>query len=143
MNATEVLTRILKYTAYLAALLAVVGGGVGFAVAGGNGLVSALVGTALAIFFSGVTALSMVAAAKIDLIFFFVVVMGAWIIKFGVFIGLLLLLRDQPFIQPFVLYATLMVAIVGTLVIDSIVVYRARIPLAATQPPARDRAGDL
>jgi len=137
MNAKQVFTSVLKYTGILAAALLIVGGLVGFITTGANGLLSAFIGTAMAIIFAGITALSLIIAIKFDLAAFFGIVMGAWLVKAVLFVVLLVVLRDQPFVQPIVLYVTLVVAIVGTLTIDALVVYRSRISYVsdATLPP--------
>jgi hypothetical protein len=54
--------------------------------------------------------------------------MGAWLLKFVVFIVLILLLGDQPWIDSKVLFLTLVIAVIGTLVVDVVVVTRSRMP---------------
>ena len=128
MNARSIFTKILTYTGLLALAIAVVGGGAGWLTAGSDGLWSALVGVALAIVFAGITAGSMLIAIRFRLAAFFGIVMGAWLLKIVVFIVLLVLVRDQPFVDDVVLFLALVVSIVGTLVIDALVVVRGRLP---------------
>lgn len=52
--------------------------------------------------------------------------MGAWLLKMVLFIAAILLLRDQPFINPVALFIALVVAIVGTVIIDAYVVVTSR-----------------
>ncbi len=127
MSAVPVLKRILVYGMVLAAAIAVAGSAIGFAVAGGRGLLGALIGTALALLFLGITAASIVVASRYSLIAFFGIVMGAWLVKFVLFLVLLLLLKDQPWIQPTVMLLCAVVAVVGTLVVDVIVIARSRL----------------
>lgn len=128
MSALPVLRRALLFGSLFALVLAIVGSVVGSFVAGGVGVVSALMGAAMAAVFLGITALSIILATKFDIIAFFGIVMGAWLLKFVLFIVLALLLRDQSWIQPTVLFLTLVVGIIGTLVVDLVVIAKSRMP---------------
>jgi hypothetical protein len=127
LSANDIFVRVLKYTAILAIAVAVVGGLVGFLTVGSSGLVSALIATAVAVLFSAITAASMILAIRFDLTAFFAIVMGAWLLKLVIFIAVLFLLRDQPFLHPIVFYITLIVSILGTFTIDAIVVMGSRV----------------
>lgn len=133
MSAIPILKRILAYGGILAFAIAVVGSIVGLIVAGEVGLVSALIGTIMAVVFLGITAASIVVATKVakgDLlsVAFFGIVMGAWLVKLVVFIVLIVLLKDQPWIQTQVLFLTVVIAVIGTLVVDVVVIARSRMP---------------
>ncbi|KQM25365.1 MULTISPECIES: hypothetical protein [unclassified Frigoribacterium] len=138
MNASSIFTQILKYTGALALVIAVVGGGLGYLFAGTDGLWSALVGVGLAILFAAITAASMLVAIRFTLGAFFGIVMGAWLLKLVIFIVLLVVLRDQPFVDDVVLFLALVVSIIGTLAVDALVVVRGRLSYVsdATLPPA-------
>ena len=149
MSAVPILKRILAYGGILAIAIAVVGSVIGLIVAGGVGLVSALIGTIMAVVFLGITAASIVVATKVakgDLlsVAFFGIVMGAWLLKFVVFIVLIVLLKDQPWIQTQVLFFTVVVAVIGTLVVDVVVVARSRLPYVSdiSLPPEAPVAPD-
>jgi hypothetical protein len=122
----------------IALVFAVVGGGLGYLFAGTDGLWSALVGVGLAILFAAITAASMLVAIRFTLGAFFGIVMGAWLLKLVIFIVLLVVLRDQPFVNDVVLFLALVVSIVGTLAVDALVVVRGRLSYVsdATLPPA-------
>jgi hypothetical protein len=133
MSAIPILKRILAYGGILALAIAVISSGLGLIVAGGVGLVSALIGTVMAVVFLGITAASIVLATRVakgDLlsVAFFGIVMGAWLVKLIVFIVLIVLLKDQPWIQTQVLFLTVVVAVIGTLVVDMVVIARSRLP---------------
>ncbi|MBC7519056.1 MAG: hypothetical protein H7248_09315 [Microbacteriaceae bacterium] len=128
MSALPVLRRALFFGLLFALGLAIVGAVVGSMAAGGRGIVSGLIGAAMAAVFLAITALSIILASKFDIIAFFGIVMGAWLAKFVVFIVLALLLRDQPWIQPTVLFLTLVVGVIGTLVVDLVVIAKSRMP---------------
>jgi hypothetical protein len=126
VNTSQILARVLKYTGILAIVLAVVGGVLGYVLAGSDGLVSVLLGTAVAIVFAAITAISLMIAIKFEIAAFFGIVMGSWLLKMVLFITAILLLRDQPFINDVALFVALVVAIVGTVVIDAYVVMTSR-----------------
>ena len=127
MNAQKILTEILRYTGVLAIAIAVLGGGLGYVFASTTGLISALIGTALAVVFASITAISIIAAMRYSIGAFFGIVMGAWLLKIAVFIVILALLRDAAFVQPIVLFLTVIAGAVGTMLIDVLVVYRSRL----------------
>ena len=133
MSAVPIFKRILAYGGILALALGVVGSIVGYLVAGGIGVVSALIGTVMAVVFLGITTASVVIATRVakgDLlsVAFFGIVMGAWLLKFVLFLILAVVLKGQPWVQSTVLFLSLIVAIVGTLVVDVVVIARSRLP---------------
>jgi hypothetical protein len=133
VSSIPIFTRILKLGGLLAIAIAVVGSIVGYLVAGGIGVTSALIGTAVAVVFLAITSVSVIIATRVakgDLISvaFFGIVMGAWLLKFVLFLVLVIVLKGQPWIQPIVLFLSLIVAVVGTLVVDVVVIARSRLP---------------
>lgn len=128
MSAVPVMKKILRWGGLLALILAVGGSVIGYLVAGGSGVAGALIGTAMAVVFLAITAVSILIATKYGVIAFFGIVMGAWILKFIVFLVLVFLLKDQPWLQPTVMFICLIVAVVGTLVVDMVVIARSRMP---------------
>jgi hypothetical protein len=147
-TAIPVLRRALIYGSWLALGIAVVGGTVGWFVAGGPGIASALVGTALAAVFLGITSASILLAhrsTKSDMLSpaFFGIVMGGWVVKFVLFLGIVFLLRDQAWIQPVVLFLSIVAGVVGSLIVDVVVVTTSRIPYVSIElPPAPDADGE-
>jgi len=140
VDAKKILTEVLKYTGILAVAIAVIGGGLGYIFAQTDGLISALIGTALSVLFASITAASIIGAMRFDIAAFFGIVMGAWLLKIIVFIVILALLRDAPFVQTMVLFLTVIAGAVGTMLIDVIVVFRSRLGYASnvTLPTGSD-----
>ena len=124
----QVFSRVLKLGALLIAAIAVIGGAIGYAVAGANGLTSALIGSGLALLFVSMTALSVQLGAKLPLAGFFGVVMGGWLIKLVGFIITMALLKSADFINGPVLFFTIVGSVFGALAIDAVVVMRSRVP---------------
>jgi hypothetical protein len=132
-SAALIIRRAAIYGAWLALCIAVVGSLVGGLVAGVDGVLSALVGTAMAAVFLGITSVSIAAASRatgFDMFspVFFVIVLGGWLLKFVLFLVLAILTKGQPWVQPVVLFLCIVAAVIGSLAVDVIVVARSRQP---------------
>jgi hypothetical protein len=128
-SADQLFKKVLGQTALLTGLIASLGSLAGFFVEGMNGVVSALIGSGLAFVFGALTVVSMIIGRKLSLAGFFGVVMGGWLVKLIGFALLARSLQGAEFINGPVLFLTLVSAILGSLVIDSIAVLSARIPV--------------
>ena len=128
-SADQLFKSVLIRGSLLIALIAGVGSGVGFLVAGPTGITSALIGSALALFFTSLTLISVMLGRRLSLAGFFGMVMGGWLVKLIGFALTVGALRGASYIDGPVLFFTLVAAIMGSLVIDSIAVLRARIPV--------------
>jgi hypothetical protein len=123
----------LVWSAVITGILAVVGAVIGYLVAGPTGLASALVGVLLAGLFLGMTALIILIAGRLppgpmQIPTFFGIVLGGWVVKLVVFIVALLVLRGQPWIEPFIFFFSVLVSVIASLVVDLVVMARARVP---------------
>lgn len=123
----------LLWSAGVTAGLAVVGALVGFAVAGTSGLWSALVAILLAAVFLSLTAATILIANRwygdpLYVPIFFGSVMGGWIVKFGLFIVVLFILRGQPWLNGPVFFVALVASVLASLVIDVVVMLKMRVP---------------
>jgi len=140
VTSTPVLRTTLIWSAVATAVLAIVGAVIGYAVAGLPGLFSALVGVVLAALFLGITGASILIANRWfgDALYvpvFFGIVLGGWLLKFVVFIVVLIVLRGQPWIQPTVFFVAIVAGVLASLVIDVIVLTRMRIPAVSVELP--------
>jgi hypothetical protein len=115
-------------SAFLIGGIAIVGGVIGFLIASVAGLVSALIGAAMALLFVSMTALSVWLGGKLSLGGFFGVVLGGWIFKLLLFIGLVLVLKGATFIVGPILFVCIVLSVLGSLTLDAIAVTKARIP---------------
>ena len=143
MNSAPVFSRILRYGGVLTAGLAVVGSVVGWLVDNERGIPSALIGAAIAGLLLAVTSGSILLAGRVtkwDILnpAFLIIVMGGWLLKFIVFLVLLILLKDQPWINPLVLFLSIIAGVLGSLVVDAIVLFKSRMPYVSdvVLPPA-------
>ncbi len=123
----------LLWSSVVTAGLAVVGAVLGYVFAGAPGLWSALVAILLAAVFLGLTAGTILVANRwygdpLYVPIFFGAVMGGWLIKFVLFIVVLLVLRGQPWLNTTVFFVALVVSVLASLVIDVLVMLRMRLP---------------
>jgi len=128
-----VLRLALRYGAIFAAAVAVVAGSLGFLLAGAPGLIGGLLGAALAAVFLGLTAVSMLIAGRAahgdsTHPVFFGIVVGVWLLKLIVFIVVEVLLRSQHWFDPLVFFWSILAVVIGSLVLDGVAMYRARVP---------------
>lgn len=145
-TSNPVLRRALLWGGVLAAVIAVVGGLVGFVFAGTEGLVSALLGTLIAVLFMGLTVGSILlanrfAGSDVFVGAFFGIVLGVWLLKFILFIVLVVALRDAEWLDPVVLFLSIVAGVIGSLVVDVLVVAKSRLPYASDTrlpPPPAD-----
>lgn len=127
-TSVPVMKRVLKWSLLLTLAIAVVGGVVGYFVAGMPGVWSALVAAGVTLLFTGLTVLSIILAARFDPMFFIAVILGMWILKFIAFLGVLAIVKAFDFTHDWMLWSTMMAAMVGQLAIDVVVVQRSRQP---------------
>ena len=145
MKSATVLARALVYGTILTVVIAVVGSIVGFLVAGGPGLISALLGAGLTALFMVLTVVTIVVAAKVtkgepSSVLFFGIVLGGWLLKFVLFIAIILILRGQPFLEPVVFFVSILAAVIGSLLVDVFAFVGARVPYVGDVPLEGDSA---
>ena len=136
MTANKIFRTALIWGGIIAVLIGVVGGIIGWNIDGSIGLTSALIGTVVGAAFLSITAASILFANRYSdsdmyVTIFFGVVLGGWLLKFVLFLVLAISLRDQPWINPLILFASVIAAAVATLVVDTIIVMKGRVPYTA------------
>lgn len=141
-----ILTTALRWGALFAAGLAIVAGGVGVLVAGMPGLWGGLLGSGLAFAFLALTAGSMLLGRRLTVDdpnspVFYGIVLGAWLLKLIVFFLFMYWLRDQPWLDAWVFFLTVIAAVLGSLVVDALAFLRARAPIDVTLPGDDEKAG--
>lgn len=148
-TAAPVLRRALVYGTAMSFAIAIIGSVAGALVAELPGMLSALIGAGMGFVFLALTAASILLADRVtgsDLLSpaYFGIVIGAWILKFVVFLVLVFTLRDAAFVEPVVLFVCLVAAVIGGLVTDIIAVTRSRVPYVSdVRLPGKDEIPDL
>ena len=132
--AAKALRTALLLGAIVTVAIAVVGGGIGFALVGPIGVSSALVGSAMAFVFMGITAGSILIGQKatggsIASGLFFGIVLGAWLLKFVLFLVAAFAIRNSDAFDTVIAFSCVIAAVLGALVSDVIAISRARVPI--------------
>ena len=126
----SVMLRVLRLGALLVLGITVVGSGIGLLVAGVPGVLAALAGGAAAFVFTALTALSLLLGSKLGLAGFLGVVLGGWLVKMVLFLVLFSVLNRADWLtfdsRP-VVFFTVVAAVVGGLVLDTLIVTKARL----------------
>jgi len=129
LGSSQLFKRVLSWGAILIGGIAVIASVLGYLVVGQKGLVSALIGASMALIFVSLTALSVWIGGNFSLGGFFGMVMGGWLLKLVLFLVLVGVLKHATFINGPTLFLTLVASILGSLAIDSLVFFRARLPM--------------
>ena len=114
--------------------IAIVGGVIGFSVDGWTGVISALIGAVIAFVFMGVTAASILLGQKLSggsiaSGLFFATVLGAWLLKFVLFLVAIFVIKNVTELNPVIALASVIAAVIGALISDVVAVSRARVPV--------------
>ena len=114
--------------------IALVGGAIGYSLVGSAGIWSALVGSAVAFVFMGVTAGSILVGQKasggsIASGLFFGIVLGSWLLKFVLFLVVAFAIRNSDGLDPVIAFSCVIAAVLGALASDVVAISRARVPI--------------
>ncbi|MFD1716000.1 hypothetical protein ACFSBZ_16115 [Amnibacterium flavum] len=148
MNLSALLKRTLVLGAALAVAIVVIGGIIGFTVAGAPGFVGAAIGAVVAAVFLGLTAVSIILAVRAtggDMLkpAFFGIVLGGWMVKFVAFLVLVLTLRSADWLNPVAFFFAVVAAVIGSLAIDVYVFATSRMPYVDAKLPPSSAESDL
>lgn len=146
MTTSVIVRKVLVYGGVVALVIAVLGGIVGILVSGVPGLLSAVLGTAVALVFVGISLASVLAALKVSRghlmsVRFFSIVIVAWVVKFAVFLALVVAVGGLAWLDSRLAFGTIVAAVVGSIVVDVIVIAGARQPLDAALDTDDDTLG--
>jgi len=114
--------------------IAVAGGAIGYWLVGPMGIWSALVGSAIAFVFMGITAGSILLGQKasggsIASGVFFAIVLGSWLLKFVLFLVVAFAIRNSESLDTVIACSCVIAAVLGALVSDVIAISKARVPI--------------
>jgi hypothetical protein len=132
-SSSQVLAKALKLSAVLVVAVAALCSLVGFFLVGTNGVLTALLGAAIALVFTSLTLLSVLFGARLPLGGFYGLVLGGWLLKVVLFALLMGALQRMDFIHGPTLFFAIVLSVLGSLGIDSWVVLRSRIPTIESQ----------
>jgi hypothetical protein len=133
VSSTPILRTTLTWGGIVTGILAVVAAVIGYLIAGTPGLWSGLAGVLVAAVFLAITGISILIANRwygddLYVPVFFGIVLGGWILKFVVFIVVLLILRGQSWVDPTIFFISVVVSVLASLAVDVVVLMRTRVP---------------
>lgn len=134
---STVMARVLKLGSLLVLAIALLGSLVGFLVIGTSGVYAALIGSGAAFLFTALTALSVLIGSKLNLAGFLGAVLGGWLVKMVLFLIGFSMLNKADWLtresRPIVFF-TVVAAVIGGLVIDTMIVSKARLTATEEKP---------
>lgn len=133
VSSTPILRRTLIWSAIATAILAIVAAVVGYVVGQENGLISGLLGVLIAAVFLGITGASILIANRwygepLYVQFFFAIVLGGWLLKLIVFFLGVIVLKDQPWLDPVIFFVAIVAGVLMSLIVDAVVLMTMRLP---------------
>lgn len=133
-SSQRVFVRALRWSVITTVVLIIAFAIIGHFVSGEKGLYGGLIGAAGAGIFLMMTVGSMAFANRFHtsdmyLPMFFGIVAGTWVLKLVIFIVGALLLRSQEWLDPKILFIAVVCGAIVSLIIDTIVVLKTRIPI--------------
>ena len=134
---STVMARVLKLGSLLVLAIALLGSLVGFLIIGTSGVYAALIGSGAAFLFTALTALSVLIGSKLNLAGFLGAVLGGWLVKMVLFLIGFSMLNKAEWLtresRPIVFF-TVVAAVIGGLVIDTMIVSKARLTATEEKP---------
>ncbi|MFJ4252919.1 hypothetical protein [Microbacterium sp. NPDC090003] len=133
VSSTPILRRTLIWSAVATAILAIAAAVVGYLVGQQNGLISGLLGVLIAAVFLGITGASILIANRwfgepLYVQFFFAIVLGGWLLKLIVFFLGVIVLKDQPWLDPVIFFVAIVAGVLMSLIVDAVVLMTMRLP---------------
>jgi len=120
---------VLIQGAILTCAIAILGGLLAFWAVGMPGLISALIGSAIALSFTSLTAIAVWVGGKLPLGGFYGLVLGGWLAKVIVFVLILSVLNRVEGLNRPTIFFTIVASVLGGLAIDAVAVLRSRVPV--------------
>ncbi|MEY4349769.1 MAG: hypothetical protein RL719_1066 [Actinomycetota bacterium] len=128
-TSSQLFRTVLIQGAILTVAIAIVGGLVAFLAVGMPGLISALIGSAIALTFTSLTAIAVWVGGKLPLGGFYGLVLGGWLAKVIVFVLILSALNRVDGLNRPTIFFTIVASVLGGLAIDAVAVLRSRVPV--------------
>ena len=120
---------VLIQGAILTCAIAIVGGLLALWAVGMPGLISALIGSAIALSFTSLTAIAVWVGGKLPLGGFYGLVLGGWLAKVIIFVLILSVLNRVEGLNRPTIFFTIVASVLGGLTIDAVAVFRSRVPV--------------
>lgn len=140
-SSQPILLKALKWGVVASIALIIAFAAIGWWVAGQPGLIGGAMGAGFAGIFLAMTIGSITFANRFIgsdfyVMAFFGIVMGTWLLKFIAFMVAAVLLKDQPWLDPTILFIGVISGVIVSLIIDVVIVSKSRLPVISD--PATD-----
>ena len=128
-TSSQLFRTVLIQGAILTCAIAILGGLLALWAVGMPGLISALIGSAIALSFTSLTAIAVWVGGKLPLGGFYGLVLGGWLAKVIVFVLILSVLNRVDGLHRPTIFFTIVASVLGGLAIDAVAVLRSRVPV--------------
>lgn len=134
MPSSQPMLRRAFFWGIIATVVLVIGfGTIGYFVSGQTGMIGGGLGALVGGILNALTTGSVLVANRFFksesfVVIFFGLVMGGWVLKFVGFIVAVLLLRDQPWLNPQMMFFGIVAGILVSIAIDVVVMVKTRVP---------------
>lgn len=88
---------------------------------------SSILASIIAALFASITIISIIFASKFDHVFFLLIILGVWAVKFVLFVVAIAALKNLEFIDSVLFYIFMIITICAMLIIDTFAVLRFRL----------------
>ena len=128
-TSSQLFRTVLIQGAILTTAIALIGGALAFWAVGLAGFYSALIGSAIALTFTSLTAIAVWVGGKLPLGGFYGLVLGGWLAKVIAFVLILSVLNRVEGLNRPTIFFTIVASVLGGLAIDAVAVLRSRVPV--------------
>lgn len=122
------MTAVLRWGTLGSLVALVVAAAIGYLVAGSEGLWGAGLGIAIPVAFYSITVIVAVITVRVRPEVFGAAILGSWVVKIAVLIGVLAALSNADFYSRGAFFIAFVVGTVGYLIAEAIIVVRTRVP---------------
>ena len=122
------MSAVLRWGTAGSVVVMVAAAGIGWLVAGSAGLWGGVLGIAIPVAFYTITVVAALVTLRVRPEVFGAAVLGSWVVKIAVLIGVLAALRDADFYSRGVFFVAFVVGTVGYLVAEALIVVKTRVP---------------
>lgn len=122
------MTAVLRWGTLGSLVALVVAAAIGYLVAGSEGLWGAVLGIAIPVAFYSITVIVAVITVRVRPEVFGAAILGSWVVKIAVLIGVLAALSNADFYSRGAFFIAFVVGTVGYLIAEAIIVVRTRVP---------------
>jgi hypothetical protein len=127
------MSAVLKWGTAGSVIAMVIAAGVGLAVDGSAGMWGGILGIAIPVVFYSITVIVALVTLRVRPEVFGAAILGSWVVKIAVLIGVLAALSDADFYSRGAFFVAFVIGTVGYLVAEAVIVVKTRVPFIEPQ----------